>query len=127
MAEKPPYSLSISLESYRPEAINAALERLNELCSEYDQTGKVKARVAIESYQEDALLAIREQIEAYLRVKRVVIEGKVTLESPVVRPELAKTPMDDMLERLRPEPDSGIDEVILSGGGHETRLKPRTA
>ena len=125
MAEKPPYSLSISLESYRPEAINAALERLNELCSEYDQAGKVKAKVTIESYQEDALLAIREQIETYLRVKKVILEGKVTLESPVVRPE-TKTPMDDMLERLRPEPDSGIDEVVLSGGGHETRLKPRT-
>ena len=55
MAEKPPYKLSIDLESYRPEAINAALER------------------------------------------------------------------------LRPEPGDGVDEVVLSGGGHEIRLKPRTA
>lgn len=98
MAEKPPYKLSIDLESYRPEAINAALERLNELCSEHDQVGKTKAKVAIESYQEDALIAIREQIEAYLRVNKVVIEGKVTLESPVVRPQPEKTPMDEMLD-----------------------------
>lgn len=28
--EKPPYKLSIDLESYRPEAINAALERLSD-------------------------------------------------------------------------------------------------
>lgn len=72
------------------------------MCSEHNQTGKVKAKVAIESYQEDALLVIREQIETYLRVKKVVLEGKVTLESPVVRPEPNRTPMDEILEFSRP-------------------------
>lgn len=124
--EKPPYKLSIDLESFRPEAINEALERLNALCSEHDQTGKVKAKVVIESHQEDALLAIREQIETYLRARKIIIEGKVTMESPVVRPQPEKTPMEEALERLRPEPGSGIDEVVLSGGGRETRLRPRT-
>lgn len=100
MADKPPFKLSIDLESYRPEAINAALDRLNDLCSEHDQTGKVKAKVVIESNSEDALLAIREQIETYLRVKKVVLEGKVTLESPVVRPQPEKTPMEEALDRL---------------------------
>lgn len=97
--EKPPYKLSIDLESFRPEAINDALDRLNDLCSEHDQTGKVKAKVAIESHHEDALLAIREQIETYLRANKIIIEGKVTMESPVVRPQPEKTPMEEALER----------------------------
>lgn len=125
MAEKAPFKLSIALEGFRPEAINAALDRLNDLCSEHDQSGKVSAKVVIEGYQEDALVGIREQIETYLRVNKFVLEGKVTMESPVVRPQPEKTPMERMMEALQPGP--GESAIEMSAGGRTVRLEPKTA
>jgi hypothetical protein len=123
--DKPPFKLTITLESYRPDALNQAIEHLNELCNQYDQTGELKAKATIESWKEDPLLAIRAEIEQYLRLKKLIIEGKVTLESPVVRPPITLTPMEKAIEALRPKVGDGVDYVELSTASRSVRLEPR--
>ena len=100
MSDKPPYKLTIKLNGTRPDALNAAVRRLDDLCSEYDQVADLKTAITIESWKEDDLLAIREGIEAFLDAKRLIIGGEVTLTSPVVRkrtPVAVPTPMDELL------------------------------
>lgn len=88
--DKPPFKLTIKLEGTRPDAIQATLNRLQTLCGEHDQVGELKASATIESWDEEALLAIRNQIESHIRANRWVIDGKTTFDSPLVRPKKAE-------------------------------------
>jgi len=124
--DKPPFKLTINLESYRPDALNSAVERLRELCEEHDQTtGEMKTKIILESWKEEPLLAIRAQIETYLRHHKLLLDGKATIESPIVRPRPELTPMEEAIERLRPKAGDGMDAVELSAGGRTVRLEPK--
>ncbi len=93
--EKPLYKMTIDFVSYRPDALNDALDRLNELAEEFDQTpGQIKTKATIESDSEEAIRSIRYQLETYLKINKTVISGKVGIEEPLVRPEPEPTPMD---------------------------------
>jgi len=99
MPERPPYKLTIDLETYRPDALKDTLDRLRELTEEHNQTGgELKTKLTIESWQEDALLAIRDQIETYLRQHKLLITGEVAMKGPLVRPKSEKTPMETLLD-----------------------------
>lgn len=126
-AEKPWYKLTISLDAAKVETLMKALTHLNELTTAQSQPGDLKTRIAMESFHEETLLAIRDDFEAWLRVNRVGIDGKVTLEAPVVRPrpEAEPTPMEEYLDRLRPTPGSGVDAVEISAGRRSVRLEAR--
>jgi hypothetical protein len=98
MSEKAPYKLTIKLTSARPDAIGDALARLREITGEYDQHGET---IALESYKEAPLTAIREQFELWLHTHRIGIECEVTAKAPGLRPETVtalraqqRTPMD---------------------------------
>lgn len=103
MSDKPPYKLTIKLNGTRPDALNAAVRRLDELCGDHDQVADLKTAVTIESWKEDDLIAIRDGIESFLDSKRLIIGGEVTLTSPVVRkrtPIVAEPPPTPMEEYL---------------------------
>jgi hypothetical protein len=118
--EKPPYSLVIDLKTYHPDALKDTLDRLRELCDEQEQsTGELKTKLTIESWQEDALIAIRNQIESYLRHNKLLISGEATVKGPLVRPRPEPTPMEQALGQMLGD---GIDAVELSGGGHTVRV-----
>lgn len=93
MADKLPFKLIIKLEGYRPEAVHAALQHLDTLCSEYDHAPELKATATIESNDEAALTAIRAQLEMYLRSNKTLVEGKVTMEAPLIRPKHDQEPL----------------------------------
>lgn len=93
MADKLPFRLKIHLEGYRPEAVHAALNHLDTLCGEYDHAPELKATATIESNDEAALTAIRAQLEVYLRANKTLVEGKVTMEAPLVRPKPETQPL----------------------------------
>jgi hypothetical protein len=89
----------IDLETYRADALKDTLDRLRELIEEHDQTsGELKTKLTIESWQEDALLAIRDQIEIYLRQHKTQITGEATIRGPLVRPKADRTPMEALLD-----------------------------
>lgn len=96
MPDKPPFKLSITLETNRPDAMKASIDHLNTLCNEHDQRSDVKTKVVIESWDEVSLLAIRAGIEAYIRQHRWVIDGKVTMDSPLIRMESQVPPMVEL-------------------------------
>jgi hypothetical protein len=99
MADKPPYKLTIDLETYHPDALKDTLDRLRELCEEHEQSGgELKTKLTIESHQEEALTAIRDQIEVYLRQHKLLITGDATIRGPLVRPKAEPTPMERMLD-----------------------------
>jgi len=103
MSDKPPYKLTIKLNGTRPDALNAAVRRIDELCGDHDQVADLKTAITIESWKEDDLLTIRDGIEAFLDSKRLIIGGEVTLTSPVVRkrtPIVAEPPPTPMEEYL---------------------------
>jgi hypothetical protein len=96
--DKPPYRLTIDLETWHPDALKDTLDRLRELTDEHDQTsGELKTKLTIESWQEDALVAIRNQIESYLRHNKLLITGDATIKGPLVRPKPEPTPMEALL------------------------------
>lgn len=96
--DKPPYKLTIDLETYTADALKDTLDRLHELTEEHDQSsGELKTKLTIESWQEEALLAIRDQIEMYLRQHKLLISGEATIKGPLVRPKPEKTPMEALL------------------------------
>lgn len=96
---KPLYKMTIDLTTYRPEALKDALDRIRDLVGEQDQTAgrEYKTKVTIESDRDDALRAIRDQLEIYLRHHKTGIEGEVSIKEPLVRPRPEPTPMDRML------------------------------
>lgn len=95
--EKPLYKLTIDLTTYFPDALKATLDQLQELTSEHDQTtGELKTKVTVETDSEEAVRAIRYQLEAYLREHKTQISGDATIKEPLVRPEIS-TPMDEIL------------------------------
>lgn len=96
--EKPPYALNITLEGTRTEHLSKVLARLNELCGEHDRAGESKTKVVIESWHEDDLIAIREQIELFMRQHKLILRSECYIKAPTVRPEPAKTPMDEVLD-----------------------------
>jgi hypothetical protein len=51
-------------------------------------------RVVIESNDEQSLSEIRNQFEVFLRAARTLVEGEVTMASPLVRPQPKSLPMD---------------------------------
>jgi hypothetical protein len=124
MADKPPFKLTITLEAFKPEAMNMALDEINELCNHYDQAGELKTKVTIESWKEDPLLSIRAEIEDFLRRHKVAIDGKVSLESPLMRTIAQETPIEAAIRKLTPKPGDGVDAVELSAGGRTVRLVP---
>lgn len=132
--EKPPYRLTFRFSSDRPDAIGEALARLRELTGEHNADSESTATVTIKAWGETPLTAIREVFEVWLHQYKIGLECEVTQKAPGLRPETVialraakKTPMDEALERLRPEPGSGIEAVELSAGGRTVRLEPKTA
>ena len=134
--DKPPYKLTISLEAYQPEAMQAVLRRLNELSNEYDQVPELKTKVAIESTDEGALVYIRNQLEAFLRHSNEPVECKVTMEAPGVRPisKPRTTPMDSLLEdvprapgRKRTDPRTWADDDYQVHEADEGESRRRTS
>lgn len=99
MSDKPPYKLAIKLNGTRPDALNAAIRHLDDLCGDHDQVADLKTTVVI---------------EAFLDAKRLIIGGEVTLTSPVVRKrtpivaEPAPTPMEAYLQ----EQDAIITPIV---------------
>lgn len=83
--DKPPYKLTIKLEAARIDVLHKALQYLSHQCDEHDQTGRLTTKVVIESFDEDDVLAIRDNLEAYIKVNRLVLDGAINLESPLVR------------------------------------------
>lgn len=131
MADKLPYQLTINLKSFRPEAVEAALRRFEQLCSEHDQIGAITTKVVIESNDEDALIEMRNQFEVWLRAARALVEGDVTMRSPLVRPKPQLLPMDavdgfnNATSGIRGK--YGIDEVTMSANGRSVTLTSETA
>lgn len=114
MSDKPPYKLVIKLSGTRPDALNAAVRRLDELCGDHDQVGELKTAVTIEIWKEEDVLAIRDGIEAFLDSKRLIIAGEVTLTSPIIRkrapipaPEPIPTPMEAYLQEMEQAEETG--------------------
>jgi hypothetical protein len=100
-ADKPPYKLTIKLDSARPDALSQAMEALREIISDHDQTGEAESTIVIESFKESPLLMVREAFEEWLWKYKIGIGCKIRLDSPGVRPESATlfrarfaTPMD---------------------------------
>ena len=93
--EKPLYKLTVDLVTYFPDALNATLEKLQELTEEHDQvTGELKTKVIVETDSEEAVRQIRYQLETYLRQHKTQISGEVVIKEPLVRPEPTPLPMD---------------------------------
>jgi hypothetical protein len=100
-ADKPPYKLTVKLDSARPDALSQALEALRDIISDHDQTGEAESTIVIESFKESPLLEVREAFEEWLWKYKIGIGCKIRLDSPGVRPESASifrarfaTPMD---------------------------------
>ena len=99
---KPTYSTTFTFKSSRPDVIAQALEHLQELSSESDESGEASAKLTIESFHERALADIREAFERWLFQQDVWIECEVTTKAPGLRPETRdvlmrakrETPMD---------------------------------
>jgi hypothetical protein len=129
MADKLPYRLTINLKSFRPDAIKAALSRLDDLCSEHDQAGALTTKVVIESNDEQSLSEIRNQFEVFLRAARTLVEGEITIASPLVRPQPKSLPMD-AVEGFKSELSQFTDKygpVTLSHNGTTVNLTAETA
>ena len=99
--DKPPYKLTIKLESERPDVIGEALGQLRTIAGEHDQTGKGSATLTIESYLEQPLSAICAAFEQWLWEHTIGVGCEMNLARPGLRPEMAAvfrarkaTPMD---------------------------------
>lgn len=98
---KPIYKMTIDLSTFRTGALKDALDRIRELTSEQEKTaqGEIKIKVAIEGDVLQGLVAIRNQIEIYLRQqKNGLVSGTVKIEEPLIRPAPEPTPMDALFE-----------------------------
>ena len=117
--DKPPYKLTIKLESERPDVIGEALGQLRTIAGEHDQTGKGSATLTIESYLEQPLSAICEVFEQWLWGHTIGVGCEMNLARPGLRPEMAavfrarkRTPMDQ--QGWEAAPDSGA-VIHISG------------
>ena len=100
--EKAPYKLSVKLDSSRPDAIGQAIQALQDITAEADQSGDGSATITIESYQEDPLRSICDAFEEWLYKHAIGIGCEIKIARPGLRPEMAArfreryaTPMDD--------------------------------
>ena len=88
---KPTYTYTFKFKSSRPDAVAAALEHLQELASDTDESGESSATLIIESFNEASLVGIREQLEQWLFRQDVWIDCEVTTKAPGLRPEVRET------------------------------------
>lgn len=100
--DKPPYKLTVKLDSARPDALGQALGQLCEIAGEYDQTGEGSATITIECWQEKPLQAICDDFEEWLFMHQIGLGCEMGIKRPGLRPEMIsvlrarhKTPMDD--------------------------------
>ena len=99
---KPTYTYTFKFKSSRPDAVAQALEHLQELASDADESGEASATLTIESFHEAPLHDIREALEQWLFKQDVWIDCEVTTKAPGLRPETREallrarqqTPMD---------------------------------
>ena len=118
--EKAPYKLSVKLDSSRPDAIGQAIQALQDITAEADQSGDGSATITIESYQEDPLRSICDAFEEWLYKHAIGIGCEIKIARPGLRPEMAArfrarhaTPMDDA-GWTAPTDDEGDDDVLVT-------------
>lgn len=118
--EKPAYTLTIELDSSRPDALAKAIDQLRDIASEFDTTGKAKATIKFESYRQLELNEIMDTFEEWLYKFAIGLGCFMHIKRPGLRPEsiskfreIYATPMDDagMLQpQAEPEEQEAPDE-----------------
>jgi hypothetical protein len=110
--EKAPYALTVELDSSRPEAMATAIQKLRDIASECDTTGKAKATIKFESYKEAELNEIMAEFEEWLYKFAIGLGSRMHIIRPSLRPEMISvfrqryaTPMDDAGWTAQPAPD----------------------
>lgn len=95
--KNPLYTMTIDLVTYRADALKDTLDHIRALVHGHDQTGadEIKAKIKVVSDSEDSIEEIRTQLEIYLRHNKLLIDGKVNRQEPLIRPrDETETPMD---------------------------------
>lgn len=107
----------------------ARLDFLNRLARLYEQPG-AKLVLKLEYGCSDDLIDGKAEISHALRHRDpgITVKYKAKIDDvDVIEADAAATPLERELDRLRPQPGSGVDSVTLSSSRGSATLRARTS